>query len=219
MTSRPALRAFVALASVVVALTGPAAQARQLRATDEPKTSGPVSEAGSSCSGDRLEHEGETIARVESCIWVYRFDETMETDLTKTYGAVWVQNTVDPMNGWCATYIPTEITIPKGTYRHARAPRDAIKVARRKRVKTKLVVDAAGQALEPARISNGYTLFPRRLKTGSSDGGRTTRVTWSGKQSRTLAFAGGLEASWSFLGTPRFRAGFGLMKFVKSRGC
>lgn len=100
MTRRPALCLLTALASVVITLVPGAAHARQLRANDQPATSGPLDRAGSQCSDQKLKHRGKVIAKVESCIWVYQFDQTMETDLLATYGVVWVQNTVDPVNGW-----------------------------------------------------------------------------------------------------------------------
>lgn len=219
MTRGPALRLCIALASVVITLVPGTAHARQLRAADQPKTSGPLSAAGSQCTDQQLKHDGETIAKVESCIWVYQLDETMETDLLYTYGAVWLQNTVDPVNGWCATKVPAEITIPQGTQRESFAPQGSTTTTRPKRVTTKLTIDAAGAAIEDGRISNDYKLYPRSMKTTSLDGGRTTRFTWSGQESDKLAFAGGVQAAWSTLAAPQFRAGFGLMNFVKTKGC
>lgn len=219
MTRGSALRLLVALASVVIALVPGPAHARQLRAADQPSTSGPIDRAGSQCSDQQLKHDGQIIAKVESCIWVFQFDQTMETDLFATYGAVWVQNTVDPVNGWCATKIPTEITLPQNAQRESFAPSGSLATSRSKKVTTKLTVDAGGAAIEDGHISNAYKLYRRSIKTTSLDGGRTTRFTWSGQESKKLAFAGGVQVSWNTLEAPQFRAGLGMMNFVKARGC
>jgi hypothetical protein len=219
MTRGSALRLCLALASVVITLVPGTAHARQLSAGNPPTVSGPLSSAGYQCTDQKLKHEGKVIAKLESCIWVYRFDEAMETDLFKTYGAVWMQSTVDPVNGWCATKVPTEISIPQDAQRESFAPTGSTAIGDAKKVTTKLVVDASGAAMENGRVSNAYKLYRRSLKTTSLDGGRTTRFTWTGQESRKLAFVGGVQASWSTIDAPQFRAGFDEMSFIKTEGC
>lgn len=205
--------------ATALAWSGPA-HAGQLKAAKAPRVSGPLSLAGSACSKDTATHEGQVIARLDSCVWIYEFDNTMETDPLRTYGVGWVQTSVDPVNGWCATKVESELTLPDEVEALKRTPKSKVAVKKKSRTSVKLKVDAGGYAsLEEGRVSQRFNLFPAGMRpSGSLDGG-IVRTTWTGRESARLAFALGAEISWELLGTPSIRGGLGHMSFVKSSRC
>lgn len=200
-------------------LAGATARADQINASSRPRVNGPLSPAASACGEDRAKHEGKTIAKVESCLRLYEFDALMETDPLRTYGVGWVQTTVNPVNGWCATKVDSTMMLPDSVTQHSSAPARKIEVDGPSRATVKITTDAAGHALQNGSVAQSFTLFPKLLKPDTSNGGRTLTTTWKGRESSTLAFALGAEISWQILETPNVRGGLGNMSFVKSRGC
>lgn len=190
-----------------------------MAASRDPRVSGPLSLAGSKCGPDEAKHEGKTIAKVKSCLWLYEFDSTRETDLLRNYGVGWVQTTVNPVNGWCATKVDSNLNLPVDMRRHSTAPTRRVQVARASRTTVKLKVDADGHAIEKASVAQSFKIFPKSWKPTLSDDGRKIGTVWRGRESSTLAFALGAEVSWESLATPRISGGLGKMSFVKSRGC
>ncbi len=191
----------------------------QTSADEPPDVSGPMHAGDAQCGGGPLTHEGRLLARVRTCIWFIPFDELSETDLTRSYGVLWVQNTVDPVGGWCATRVPTEIKISKDAERHARTPSSRVKTRRPRPVTTSLTVDADGHAVENGRVKQSYRLYRRGLTPSLAEDGRIVRSTWKGKESDKLFFAAGAEVSWELFSSAKFKGGLGKLSFVKSRGC
>ena len=188
-------------------------------AAKNPRVSGPLQPSSSSCAKNKATHEGQTIARLQSCIWLYEFDAAMETDFARTYGVGWVQTTVDAVNGWCATKVGSELTLPGTVSLHDSAPKKKMTTNKKTRARVRLNVDAEGYALSEASISQSFDLYRRVLSTAVPDTKRAVRTTWRGRESSKLAFALGAEISWSVLDTPHIKGGLGRMSFVKSRRC
>ena len=211
----------VAIAIAVGAIFVPApAQAGQIKASKAPQVSGPLSLADEKeCLADKATYQGTTIARMNLCVWLYEFDEKMETDLTRTYGVAWVQTTVDAMNGWCATKVESNIKLPSGVKRHAYAPARKLSTKKRRRTTVKLTATANGNALDNGTVSQSFDLFPKTWTPSLANQGKTIRANWVGGESSKLAFAMGAEISWEFLSAPSIRGGLGNMRFVKSRRC
>ena len=218
---RPGPRGRLALAIwlVVPALLIAAPALGQPSATDEPRVSGPLYLVGMSCGDDKLMHEGKPLARVDSCVRLYEFDSLMETDVTRTYGVAWVQTTIDPLNGWCATKARAEVILPNTVTRHRRAPVGEISSNKKDRVKVKLTTTADGHALENASVSQSIDVYPKSLTPRLANGGRTVRTEWRGEESDELAFVSAVEISWSILDTPQIRGGLGEMSFLKAPKC
>lgn len=186
-------RSLAIVVVVSVLLASPAAAA-QLEASDRPQASGPLAYEGKSCRKHSLRAAGQLLATTRTCLFLYSFSPLSELDALRDYGAAWVQTEVDPRGDWCATALGSAVFLPEETEGHAHAPK-AKKVGMTRRVTTKLVVDAEGQALSDGVLRQSYRLHPKRITTATSDGGRTFTVTWKGRTSKTLAFALGLEFS------------------------
>lgn len=216
---RPKGRLALAIWLVVSALLIAAPAHGQPPASHDPRVTGPLYLVGRSCGADRLAHEGEPLAKVQSCIWLYEFDMLWETDATRTFGVAWVQATVKPLNGWCATKVSTEVALPDTVNRHGRAPTRDISTKTTDRVRVKLVADADNHALQPGTIDQAFDLYRGSMKPALANHGQTVRTTWTGQESDELAFVTGAEISWQVLGTPEIRGGLGQMSFVKASNC
>lgn len=218
---RPGPKGRLALAIwlVVSALLIAAPAHGQPPASDDPRVTGPLYLVGKSCGGDRLTHEGEPLAKVHSCIRLYEFDMVWETDATRTFGVAWVQSTVKPLNGWCATKVSTEVALPDTVSRHGRAPARDISTKTADRVRVKLVADADHQAIQQGTIDQTFDMYPSSLKPTLANNGQTVRTTWKGQESDELAFVTGAEISWQVLQTPEIRGGLGQMSFQKDSDC
>ncbi len=217
--SRKRQRVAAAVATVALFVVAAPAEARQIAASKDPRVSGPLSLVGSDCGTHNATYGGTTIAKMKSCVWLYEFDEKMETDLERTYGVAWVQNTVDATNGWCATKVESNIKLPSGVERHAHAPARKLSTKKRRRTTVKLNVTADGNAIENGSVSQTFDLFPKTWTPSLANGGQTIKAAWAGRESSKLAFAMGAEISWAFLSSPSIRGGLGNMRFVKARGC
>ena len=217
-------RRFLVLACALTLAWGFPAHAGQLRASKNPRVSGPLDLRGKTCAKDSAVHEGKTLANLQICVWLYEFDSMMETDATQTYGVGWVQTAVDPVNGWCATKIDSEMYLPDEVDPLTRAPSKKLATKKKTRVRVKLKVDADGNAAEEARISQAFNLFPATLSPTSALEDGVVRTTWKGRESSKLAFALGAEMSWGYdplnpFWKPSIRGGLGHMSFVKSNRC
>jgi hypothetical protein len=204
---------------VVPALLFAAPAHGQPGAGDDPRVTGPLYLVGSSCGDDRLTHEGETLAKVQSCIRLYEFDTIWETDATRTFGVAWLQSTVKPMNGWCATKVSNDVVLPETVSRHGRAPAKETSTKKPDRVRVKLIADADHNAIEVGTIAQSFDMYPVSLEPSLANRGQTIRTTWKGQESDELAFVTGTEVSWQVLQTPEIRGGLGKMSFVKSSDC
>ena len=204
------------LAAVLLAVP---AHAGQIGASKTPRTSGPIELSATSCAKDKAIHEGQTIARLDSCIWLYEYNKAMETDPLRSYGAGWVQTTVDPVNGWCATKVGSELSVPGTVTMHNVAPKHRLVTKGKRRARVRVKLDAEGYAVEDASIGQGFDLYPQRVSTAVPDSNRAVHTMWRGRESSKLAFAVGAEISWEALATPNIKGGLGRMRFVKSRRC
>lgn len=214
VTRLAARAAICVLTSLFIALPAPAS------ADPEPSVTGPLRYEDGTCDAGKLTSNDETIAKFEFCIGLYTFDPLMETDLMRDYGVAWVQATVDPVRGWCAKSVRSEIRLPDDVETHARAPSRALSTRRPKRVKVNLKVDAEDHALEEGRISQRLTLYPRKVTPQTEDGGKLLRLLWQGRESSPISFATGVEMSWETLSSVEgIRGGLGRMNFVKSDRC
>ena len=211
----------IAIALIASAfIVGTPAHADQTRASKNPEVSGPLTITDSACGEKRLTHDGKPLAQVESCVFLYEFDELMETDVLQTYGVVWVQTTVDPLNGWCVTSADSELKLPSSVERHGRTPTKTMSTSKRKRVNVGLDATAAGNAVEYGYIGQSFDLYPKSLRAELANEGRTMRTSWKGSESSTLFSALGAEISWPALSAPgRIRGGLGNMNFLKKGKC
>jgi hypothetical protein len=194
------VRARIAVVVVIaLALIAPPALGAQMTAGEKPVVKGPLDTDQSlhKCKSEPERFQGVVIANFKLCSTYYLFDSTQETDSERDYGAVWVQGTVDPVNGWCARWVRMDLPIDEGRA-HTKAPRPGtvLKPRKAKRVKTRLEVDAQGHAVDEGVLKNSFRLYRRQLRTTFLEKSRTLRMRWTGNKSNKLAFAMGVETSW-----------------------
>lgn len=220
--------AFFRSVALVVALTLPGtspatAGGSQLDPYDRPDASGPLTFQGKGCGKRTARSQGDLVAVLRYCVFLYTLSPTAELDPLRDYGAAWAQTEVDPRNGWCATNVRSEVSLPKQARGHATAPKD-MDAGAPKQARTSLVVDAQGLALSNGVLRQTYRLYPGGITGAVSDHGRDYRVTWNGRTNKTLAFAVGREFSvptgdvlLGELGS--FGAGLSSLRFVRAPGC
>ena len=189
-------RVFVSVAlSLAMVLGGPAGA--QLDATENPEKSGPLSRGGGGCTKEVARApSGVRTAVLKSCGDVYVFNPAAET-ARRNFDVVWLQTEVNPENRFCAAYVKSKITLPRGyrieqktpTFRRISSPRGVL---------ARIRVKARGTATERAVVKNRFRMYPRVLKPNIE--GRRLIVEWRGRTRRTVAFAIGVEAS--YLGRP-----------------
>jgi hypothetical protein len=205
MTPRRKAAAAVVAVSLLVVPIAPAA-ARQMRARDEPSVTGPLEPDPElhSCDSKKTRAEGEVVAAFTICLQWYRLSPEREADPLNDYGALWVRARANSKNGWCATRVKLETTLPsEGTL--SKAPRAGSKIeAKRgdKKTTSMLAVDAQGDAPEPGTIEQSYLLRPGTLRVTLRDDTRTYRLRWDGLSRKAVAFATGIELSWPQGGEP-----------------
>ena len=170
------------------------------------------------CPGkQKARHEGKVIAVLETCLRLYELQRTAPHANPRNFGIGWLQTTVNPVKGWCATKVESTLTPQGSTLEDSISPRRKIQTNRRSRVTVKVTTDADGLAAEEGSVAQSFTLFPKSLTPTRRNG--TLKTTWRGRESSTLAFALGAEISWDPAASPGLRGGLGHMSFVKSRGC
>ena len=192
--SRRHLIATSLLLAGLVAVPAPALAA-QMRARDRPVVRGPLRQETRHCKARDVRFDGRVVAVARSCIRLYRLRPRVENDRARDYGAVWLQVTLDPRRRWCTEVVRSDIDVPLGSRMHARAPRSRF-TERRRRVRTRLVVDARRTADRRGVIHQGYALLPRALRSFRRSEGRVWRALWRGSTEATVAIASGIEVSW-----------------------
>ena len=203
------LSAALAFGSVV----SPAeAQKKQMGAADDPSVSGALTLEDQKCDRKVQTHEGEKVAVARRCLRFYSYDPASETALDRDYGALWLQSTVDAASGWCATRTGSKILLPEDLGLHSRAPKKKRVVKRRGPATTTLdvTVEENGPA---ASIAQNWIAFPRVVAPSLKKDGRVFKLGWRGETGARLAFAHGIEISWTTSAPPEgisYRLGFTL---------
>jgi hypothetical protein len=180
----------------------PAAGARQLDASDYPKTSGPLSLETRECGRRKTRSQsGEVVAVATSCLYFYSFDASKEGSVNRDFGVIWLQTNVNARPGWCTTSISSEIDVPGRARLHSHKP--ALKEASSKRrVFTGLRLNARDSAVKAASIGRRFVLYARRMRGLVRADRRIFRTVWYGRSSRRLATVSGIEVSWRAAGGP-----------------
>ena len=215
---KSSIRTAIGLVVAATLLIPGTASAAQMKATDEPTTSDTLTPLTDKCSKKKeRDIGGDVIAVAEACLYFYGLQATEETDLQRDYGVAWLQSYVDAKNGWCVREVVSDIVIPSGAQLHATEPGDK-SPDEKKRVKTKLKVDAAGSAADPATAKQSYVLYPEKMKTSRKEGNGedvSWHLKWSGRKAKPLGFASGAEVSWAVEDGPPPNLQFELQYFVE----
>jgi hypothetical protein len=209
-------------ASVVVVLSLAAslflaapAHAEQLKAGAEPKVSDNLESQGKKCATEKDKHDGVVVAVVKACQRFYTLDTAAETDEGRDYGVLWLQSTIAPKPGWCATSGSSDIVFPSRVALVSKTP-DAEELAKKpKKLKTSLSVDAEGNASTPGSISQTSTLYPDKQVPSVKKREKSTkfRLKWTGSSGEKLAFVSGVQVAWASDEGPPKRTRFGLRKY------
>lgn len=180
------------------ALLSSSAVAAQLDARDEPSVSGPLSVGKQDCERDAERRGSRVVLRVRLCYDLFLLDPAAEGDSQRDYGALWLQTNLDPAPGWCVTEARTSALVDPTAALTGSAP-NTKQPGTRKRVASRLKVDAGGQATETAAITQRFNLYPRVLRaiTSETANGRRFTARWRGSSGKELAFAAGIEVAWA----------------------
>jgi hypothetical protein len=215
----------VALATLVLGGligVGPAG-AEQLNAKDDPKVSSNLTLGGKKCATQRDKHGGHVVAVIHSCQRFFAFDADGEDDANRDYGVLWLQSTIDPAEGWCATAVSSDMLLPTGLRIEAKAPESASTIDAAQRLKTKLAVDADGHAATNGSVSQASRVYPSGLtpSTKKIKGKTKFRLKWTGSNDHELAFVSGVEVSWMAADGPPEGTRFGLRRYtlVEKESC
>lgn len=165
----------------------------QLDPREGPNVSGPLIRTGGNCDSGRERAGGQVAVVMRACSDVYGFKAGKETDPTRDYDVIWLQTSVEPRNGFCATDVTSTLTVPKGTRIERKAPRYK-RTDERIRYQTRLVATAGGSAVRNGVVKQGFGLLPRVMDPTVV--GRTFTLEWRGRTAKTLAFAMGVEVSY-----------------------
>lgn len=216
-------RSTVALVVLVtLAAAGPAGAARQMRAGDPPRVSGPYLRVDDSCSkqGVRTE-QGERVAVSEVCLFLFEYDPLRELDLISHHAAVWVQATLAARPGWCTIRADVEIRISSEGRIYAHAPGGRSAPARAQPTTIELRSDAGGYGLQEGAVAQDLSLLAGRWSSelSGTDEGSALKTTFTGSQNSTLAFATGAAFSYPMLAPPMVQGGFSRYDFVKAPSC
>lgn len=175
----------------------------QLGARDEPTIDGPVTPKGSQCKDTAQRFEGRVVAKGSVCLYIFAFEPAAETEPELDYGVLWAQSTVWTAKGWCTSKVSTDIVVPPEVGIGTMEPQPA-SIPERTQTTVALETDAGGNSLETANVSANLILYAGELTRpaqAAPESGETPpqriRLTWSGLESRKVAFASGAEVSWT----------------------
>ena len=184
------LLSFTAFAVLVLGAT-PALG--QMRAGDQPDTSGPLAIDDKACARDvDRTTSGRRAVVTRGCSFTYDLAAGQDKSNTRDYGVFWFQTTVDPDNGFCLTNVEADIKVPRGYRIESHTPKQK-RTSSSDRTKSRLVVRGGG-ATKIAVVKNVFTLHPRVLDPTRE--GRKFVVEWRGRTTKTFAVAMGIEVSY-----------------------
>jgi len=188
----------VALLMLVgVPIIQPAASApTQMDATDDPEVTGELELETDGCRTQREKHRGRVVAKGKTCLRIYTYDSSAETDDERNYGVVWLQSNLNSRRGWCGSKVISDVDLPNNVTAESRAPK-RLQLNRRRAYETSLTATAGGAGIgEETTISQDQILFPEKVRTKVLADKNIFRLRWVGREKRKLGFASGAEFSW-----------------------
>ena len=216
----------VAVATLLLSglLGGVPASADQLNAKDDPKASDNLTFMGRKCATQRDKHKRKVVAVIHSCQRFYAFDPAVEDDANRDYGVFWLQSTIDPADGWCATSVSSDVVFSSDAARVvSTAPVKTINTQDPARLVTVLPVDANNHATQEGKIKQHSRFYPDSLAADvtKKDGRTRFRLTWTGSSDHVLALVSGEQISWATADGPPQGTRFGLRKYglVQKESC
>jgi hypothetical protein len=190
-------RAIVLATSVMLVVPPANAATDQMNATDDPEVTGALELETDGCRRQQEQYRGEVVAKGKTCLRIYTFDPTAESDDERNYGVVWLQSNLNSSRGWCGSKVLSDVDLPNDIRVESRAPK-TIELNRRKAYRTELSVDAAGNAVgDPASIAQDQVLYPEKVRGWVMDAENVFRLKWTGMENAKLGFASGAEISWT----------------------
>jgi hypothetical protein len=205
---RSSRAAAVVISAFVICVVAVPALAGQLDPSTKPATKGPLAYddqfSGPECTRQIQKTNGQVNAVTRLCAFFYKFDPNSETDATHDYGVWWVQSSITPKNGWCATSTSTDLDIDQASPFEPlkAAPDRETDVTATERVVAKLVVDDDGNATTNGVIKQHFLLYPDKLVPRLLKKAHVLKLKWYGASKHALSFAGGAEVEWTAGGDP-----------------
>jgi hypothetical protein len=190
-------------------LGGPAAATTaELEPSRGPSTQGPVTLDDSACTEREIKgDDGLLLGRAEACVFVYSFDTLRELDLQREYGAIWTQARFTPEPGWCSTELSVGLQMDGGT------PEKTTKAPAKRKALTRLVLNAHGNALEAAQISQSWAHFGKTTNEVVKGDKVELSSRWKGKTDRSVSMVSGLAYSYNVLDGPPEGFAYGFDRF------
>ncbi|MDQ3877205.1 MAG: hypothetical protein M3290_02470 [Actinomycetota bacterium] len=211
-----AVGAMVALWPLTVA-------AAQMRASESPSVSGPLSLHEEHCFRQDKKRHSHIVVTAKVCLRVYFLKASNDNDAAYNHGAVWVQTSLHAAKGWCVTKVVPSSAISSNTIvDNSRTPARTIKPPDKKTVRARVVVDADGAAPTSGYVRQTFLLFPDVLRrahlTTLSNNDRELTELWKGSSRRRLAFVVGAEISFRPNNNPTITAALDY-DAVKAKRC
>ena len=203
------LLALVAAAMLVVGGTA-GATSEQPEPSRQPRTEGPIGFDGSQCSDEPVvSDEGTVLGHSEICLYQYSFETLSERDVLNEYGAAWIQGSFTPAQGWCVTDVEAGIEITGGRYS------STSKVATGKKASVRLALNAGGNALENAKISQPVSAAGGTFTTAAvKDANPGSAIEWRGKSAKAVAVVSGVGYSYPMLDGGPEKISYGFRHFA-----
>src|SRR5688500_2961843 len=174
------------LALVVIAgslaLSPAFAATAQMDAADDPEVAGELEMQTDECRKQQEKFKDQIVAAGKTCLRIYTYDQTAETDDARNYGVVWLQSNVNAKRGWCAAEVLSDVDLPSDIRVETREPR-SMDIKRRKNYETALTVTADGNASESAAetsIRQSQILYPEKVTSRVLENGNVFRLKWKG---------------------------------------
>ena len=209
----------LSLLVVTALIAGVTAAGAQMDAREEPNHTSNLGlddkgPAARKCERDKdFTSTGQTAVVSKACTFILAFNPTTDQDSQRDYQVFWLQSNVKPRNNFCVTNVVSEIKVPSGFRIESKTPKFK-RVDSRRKVKSRLRVDAGGGPANDERVSQTYGLYPNTLRPNLD--GRTLTVEWNGASRRDLAFAMGIAVSYDQADLPEGRANASVNSVLKS---
>jgi hypothetical protein len=184
------LAAGIAAATLVAAAPAHA----QMNPRSAPRSTGPLGSSPKRCQSDNLRAAGRVRGRLVVCAFSFGLNSAVDGNPNRDFGAVWIQASINPTNGWCAVRAPLSVVRPNNTRVVSVTPR-ALR-ARRARSHVARLTIGGPAAKRVGRLRKGFTVFPRRLRRTFRPGPGRLTAMWNGRTRNTVAVVAGLEVSW-----------------------
>lgn len=180
----------IILFALVSALLVPAqhAVARDPDASDEPRSSGPLTSTPQECEDNGRAKKHET--KGQSCSWSYGLLPA-DSEPDEDFSAYWFQMELEPAKGECAMQLMFEIGLPDSIRVVSASLEGTQRISERVDNVARLSVDGGGSALVPGTIEQDTMVTVGRESGVMREHGYS--YTWTGRSRDKVVLAVGVQ--------------------------